>query len=239
MLGRASVRWPGGTQRKAILEDMTDPFWTTLTASLLSATAALSGVALTNQHALRRHQAELQEKLRGQQREIVSEIVLAGREWANYQQMWIPMVSQMVEKDFLEFAQTDTSKAMGEVLTRLNVACVKADLFVPAGLVKDQIAWLAEFVQTFPQKVTGPIMEKPKDPEVVATGLHELVMFRSELHVMSRNASARLGVRESPVTSPPSMGQRIREAWRVITAGNTKLPQEEREEAPAAPGGGV
>lgn len=110
---------------------MTDAFWTTLIASLVSAAAALGGVNLTNIHALKRHQAELQEKLRGQQREIIAEIVLAGREWANNQWVWLGAITQMNDKDLMGFAQTDASKIMGDVLVRLNVALVKADLFIP------------------------------------------------------------------------------------------------------------
>lgn len=175
---------------------MIDAFWTTLLASSLSATAALSGVALTNRHAYRRHQGELQEKQRGQQREIIAEIVLAGREWASRQEIWVPAVSQMTSKDLMEYAQTDTSKETGEVLQRLNVALVKADLFIPNGSLKDEIHWLAEFVQTFPDKVIGPVMENREDFDHVVLGLRAVRIFSMKLFVMSKHASELLGVKD-------------------------------------------
>ncbi|MEY9775585.1 hypothetical protein [Arthrobacter sp. MW3 TE3886] len=182
---------------------MNDAFWTTLIASTLSAAAALSGVALTNRHAMHRHQAEQQEKLRGQQREIIAEIVLAGREWANRQEVWVPAVSKMNSKDLMEFAQTDSSKAMGEVLQRLNVALVKADLFIPNGSLKDEINWLAEFVQTFPDKVIGPVMENREDFDHVILGLRAVHMFSGKLLVMSKHASALLGVKDMAAERKP------------------------------------
>ncbi|PVZ53033.1 hypothetical protein [Arthrobacter sp. H-02-3] len=192
---------------------MTDAFWTTLIASFLSAVAALSGVALTNSHALRRHQAELQEKLRGQQREIIAEIVLAGRQWASRQEIWVPAVSKMNRNDLMEYAQTDSSKAMGDVLERLNVAFVKADLFIPNGSLKDEITWLAEFVQTFPSKVIGPVMENREDFDHVILGLRAVDMFSRKLLGMSRNASTRLGVQDPATKGKPD---RLRQLFKGV-----------------------
>lgn len=199
---------------------MTDAFWTTLIASLLSATAALSGVALTNRHALRRHQAEQQEKLRGQQREIIAEIVLAGREYADRQWVWVAAIGQMNEKDFVEFAQTDASKSMGDVLDRLNVALVKADLFIPASDLKEEITSLAEFVQSFPTSGLGPVIEHPGDLSKIVNGQHAVDTFRSKLFTMSKNASHRLGVQDPLAQNKRGrLGTRLAAAWSTFKEG--------------------
>jgi hypothetical protein len=176
---------------------MTDAFWTTLVASLVSASAALGGVSLTNKHTYRRQRHEMQEKALGQQREIVADIVLTGRNWASRQEVLIPAYSKMSNSDLLEFAQTDTTKTMGEIVDRLNMALVKADLFIPtSSALREDITWLADFVNAHAENVIGPVMKNRGDFEQVLSSLRQIYTFRNRLLVTSKHATGVLGVQD-------------------------------------------
>jgi len=67
--------------------------WPALAASLISASAALGGVAISNRYNTSRHREVLREQALAAQRALVVDTVLAGREWADLHLVLVPMMS--------------------------------------------------------------------------------------------------------------------------------------------------
>lgn len=129
---------------------------------------------------------------------------MTGRNWASRQEVLIPAYSKLSNSDLLEFAQTDTTKTIVEIVDRLNMALVKADLFIPTGgALRADIRWLADFVNAYAENVMGPVMKNRGDFEHVLAGLRQTYTFRNRLLAMSKHATTVLGVQDFvPVEKP-------------------------------------
>lgn len=169
-----------------------DAFWAALAASLISAGAALCGVALSNRHQTIRHRETLREEALAGQRKLVAEALIAGREWTEIQFVIVPMMSRMSEADLVEFVETDTARRLTELSRALQVALTQARLFLADAELRGAIAVLQEFLATFPDKVNGPIRREPDKVEHVFAGIRELSKFRNSLGYLEALAVERL-----------------------------------------------
>lgn len=163
-----------------------------LAASIVSACAALAGVAISNRHNLSQHREILREEALTAQRNLVAETLVAGRRWADLQLVMVPMMSKFSHEDLMEFADSATSAQLGELRRELEVALTRANLFLADLDLRRASAVLAAFVETFAEAINAPILKNPGHLEEVLSGIQEVFRFRSSLTEFQHLAVERL-----------------------------------------------
>jgi hypothetical protein len=166
-------------------------FWSALAASLISASAALTGVWFSNRDHLRRHRETLREEALRGQRDLVADTLLAGREWHALQETLLPARARMSMDDLTEFVETDTAVRMRDVTKELQVALTRANLFLADNELRQVVKALTDFIETFPDVIVGPIM-KERTVEAVGLGLRGMTQFRLTVRRLEDLAVERL-----------------------------------------------
>ena len=171
---------------------MVSEIWPALAASLISAGAALSGVAISNRHSTSRHREVLREEALTAQRALIVDVLLAGREWADLQFMLVPMMSKFSHQDLVEFVDTDTGVRLRELARELSVSLTRANLFLADAELRTLSQRLSQFVETFADAVNGPILKEPEKFDHVLAGIGEVARFRNTLKRLEELAIERL-----------------------------------------------
>jgi hypothetical protein len=166
--------------------------WTTVAASLISSTAALTGVWFSNRDHLRRHRETLGEEALKGQRHLVADVLLAGREWHGIEEFLLPARFKMSMDELMEFSNTDSARRRYEVNKDLQVALTRANLFLADDKLRTVVKTLSGFIDTFAEAVVGPILKEPRDFEAVVAGIRAVTGFRNTLRQLEELLSAAL-----------------------------------------------
>jgi len=166
--------------------------WTALAASLISASAALGGVAISNRYNAGRHREVLREQALAAQRALVVDTVLAGREWVDLQLVLVPMMSKVSASDLVEFADTETGKRLRALAKELQATLTRANLYLADPELRQLATVLSEFVESFADGVNGPILKEPGNFDHVLAGIAEVSHFRNSLRKFEEVATEHL-----------------------------------------------
>lgn len=135
-----------------------EQFWGALIASAITALAALGGVWISNRH-LRQGQKEiLLEQARADHRALLHDLLSDAREWANYQKAFLPMLQTFEQKDFIDWAQTDTAKRLGDLFQQMERSLTQARLFIGQPDMREAIQDLSYLKAVFPERINGGVL---------------------------------------------------------------------------------
>lgn len=143
--------------------------------------AALGGVALTQRHATREAHRARAEVRRGEQRRVLSELVIAGRQKVSIYQVILPAFHKFGDKDHTEFVETDTGKELSRVNAEMARTLVQASLLVGDSPVLQAIGNIRMLDLQFPDKAVGPSMDKKLGFEGVIQGLRHVTALSGAL----------------------------------------------------------
>jgi hypothetical protein len=166
--------------------------WEFLAVSLSSGALALCGVVVTNRHNERLQRETLRERAVEAQRVLVTDVLLAGREWADIQQVVVPIMSKASTEDLFEFADTDPGVRSRELRRRLDESLTRASMTLVDRELREQAAAVGELLAAWADVVNGPILNDQENFDHVLAGFTAIGSFQRALTGLQELAAARL-----------------------------------------------
>lgn len=131
-----------------------------LLSGALGAIAAILGGWLAQRYAAREaHQARVETR-RGEQRRVLSELLIAGRAKVDMYQLLIPVMGRMSDRDLEEFTATDTGQKMGRVNDEVQRAIVQARLLIGDHVLAETLATIRRLNDSFSEEVMGAVLKR-------------------------------------------------------------------------------
>jgi hypothetical protein len=169
--------------------------------------AALGGVALAQRHAAREAHLARAEARRGEQRRVLSELLVAGRDKVSRYQLMIPALHKFTDRDATEWVNTDSAKELGRVNAEMSRAIVQASLLVGDSAILRAILQIRQLDIEFSDKAVGPAWDKDLGLEGVLQGLRHVSALSRALTDLELAAGPLL---RTPLTLPEPWPVRVR-----------------------------
>lgn len=167
---------------------------TTLILGLAAPFSALAGVWMTQKHVTRENREERVERRRDAQRRILVELMDAGRTWISQAEIMVIFYTKFNEQHFLDFVDSDTAKAHGEVMSRMHLALAEARLAIADDPLGRHISMLSVLIDQIPDKAYKPSLTASKLPEsmhgpAAKEGLKHVYRIQRKLDEIERSAA--------------------------------------------------
>lgn len=185
--------------------------WEALVVGGIGLAGVVVGQQMSRGAAQEAHHLQIEEHRRLEVRRLLVRLLVDVR--AQLEQAWLllPMYTRFESKDFTEFVETDTGRAMGERSRRVEEDVTALSLLVPDGPLRAALGTLeVRAVREWSDKAVGPVVEKspPKDGRDRLDVAYEHVRdCRRALNEVQREAALYLAV---PPQRPLSLLERAR-----------------------------
>jgi len=168
-----------------------------LIASAISATAALGGVALANRSQQSRHREVLREDAVALQRELIAQVLLAGRSWQRQAFILVVVLGKASTDEMVELAGTDVVERAGTLLAELDGAATRAALATSDSQVQKVVSAIADFIHAFGEEILAPVVNSSGSAgrsEAMASASAQLREFGEELNQLQSLTTSRLAL---------------------------------------------
>lgn len=125
---------------------------TAIVTGIFTLIAGLGGVWLTQRHVAREAHRGRVEARRDEQRQVVSELLIAGRDKVGRYEVLLPAFSKFSTADMNEYIETDTGRELRQINTEMNRALVQASLLVGDSAIAVAIADVRVLDLQFPTR---------------------------------------------------------------------------------------
>lgn len=122
-------------------------------------------------------------------RELVTRVLSWGYQWAEDQDLFVPINWKMTMQDRMEFVDTDSGRRMKHVGAQYREALLNARMHVRDEPLRDDIALLSSAFESFAEQVSGPIVDRSEDFDTVLAGLRYIRGVRETLRHLEATAA--------------------------------------------------
>lgn len=175
--------------------------------------AALSTTIVSQRNAVRLAREAREEARRDSNRQVITELLLAGRDWIALLEVLVPGYAKFESSDLIEFVKSDSATTHGENSRRFDRTLIDARLRIGHEGMGQLLSELAARKHNAPQEIVGPLMPSSPDRgmEVIGESLKKVWAISALLDDVEGLAAPLLKQPEEARVS----GRRLRRLFRV------------------------